>query len=457
MSGAPDASRVLAEVLQLVRRAAGASDLETLGFVMANESRQVLAYQLSIVWRQTGVFTDAARLSAVSGQPRPDANAPFSHWVSGLCRRLSEQTTPATQGAQASTQPRLVVAQDHPDLLQDWAQWLPPHVLWMPLLASDGEQLGGWLLARAAPWQPHELAVVQELGTHYGLALANKLQSRRVKKDGPRRWWQHYRRWVWGAVLLLMFIPIRQSVIIPAEVLPDDPFFVRAPMDGVIDRLLVRPNQTVDAGAALLTLDESALRARHEVARKVLDAAREEFRQSAQIAVTDDRGRLEMALRRGVLEEKSIELDYLTEQLGRVQVRAPRAGVVVFSDADQWLGRTVVQGERILLLADPGKVELVVRLPVGERFDVAEGTVVTLYPNASPLSSYDATVKQVAYSAELDREGLWTYRIQADFDPDQAIPRIGTTGSARIRGNWVPLSFFALRRPLTVLRQTLGI
>lgn len=451
MSSAPDASRVLAEVLQLVRRAAGASDLETLGFVMANESRQVVAYQLSIVWRQTGVFTDAARLSAVSGQPRPDANAPFSHWVSGLCRSLSEQTT------QASKQPRLVEAQDYPDLLQDWAQWLPPHVLWMPLLASDGEPLGGWLLARAAPWQPHELAVVQELGTHYGLALANKLQSRRVKTEGPRRWWQHYRRWVWGAVLVLMFIPIRQSVIIPAEVLPDDPFYVRAPMDGVIDRLLVRPNQTVDAGVALLTLDESALRVRHEVARKVLGAAREEFRQSAQIAVTDDRGRLEMALRRGVLEEKSIELDYLTEQLGRVQIRAPRAGVVVFSDADQWLGRTVVQGERILLLADPAKVELVVRLPVGERFDVAEGTVVTLYPNASPLSSYGATVKQVAYSAELDREGLWTYRIQAAFDPDQPIPRIGTTGSARIRGDWVPLSFFALRRPLTVLRQTLGI
>ncbi|HEX5737442.1 MAG TPA: GAF domain-containing protein, partial [Hydrogenophaga sp.] len=201
MNTAPDASRVLAEVLQLVRRAAGASDLETLGFVMANESRQVLEYQLSIVWRQAGAFTDAARLSAVSGQPRPDANAPFSHWVSGLCRRLSAQTS------EESKQPRLVVAQDHPDLLPDWAQWLPPHVLWVPLLASDGEQLGGWLLARAAPWQAHELAVVQELGTHYGLALANKLQNRRVKSEGPRRWWQHYRWWVWGAVLVLMFVP----------------------------------------------------------------------------------------------------------------------------------------------------------------------------------------------------------------------------------------------------------
>ncbi|MCB2215229.1 efflux RND transporter periplasmic adaptor subunit [Desulfofustis glycolicus] len=446
-----DASRVLAEILQLVRRAAGASDLETLGFVMVNESRQVLEYQLAVFWRQAGAFTDTARLSAVSGQPRPDPNSPFSHWVSGLCHRLSE---PASE---VSKQPRLIHSQDHPDLSQDWAQWLPPHVMWVPLLAVDGEQLGGWLLARAAPWQPHELAVVQELGTHYGLALANKLHRRRGKTGGTRWWWQHYRRWVWGAVLVFMFIPIRQSVILSAEVRPDDPYFVRAPMDGVIDRLLVKPNQTVEAGAALLTLDESALKARHEVARKVLDAAREEFRQSAQLSVTDDRGRLEMALRRGVLEEKSIEFDFLTEQLGRVQIRAPRAGVVVFSGADQWLGRTVVQGERILLLADPARIELVVRLPVGERFDITEGTVVTLYPNASPLSSYGATVKQVAYSAELDREGLWSYQIQANFDPDQPLPRIGTTGSARIRGDWVPLSFFALRRPLTVLRQTLGI
>jgi len=451
VSAAPDASRVLAEVLQLVRRAAAASDLETLGFVVVNESRQVLDYQMSILWRQTGAFSDATRLSAVSGQPRPDPNAPFSLWVCGLCRRLTEQDTAAPQ------QPRQVLAKDHPDLSQDWGQWLPPHVLWMPLLAGDGSLHGGWLLARSVPWQAQDLALVQELGMHYGLALSNRLQSRRVKSEGPRRWWQHHRRWIGVGVLLLMLIPIRQSVVVSAEVLPDDPFFVRAPMDGVIDRLLVRPNQEVESGAALLTLDESALRARHEVARKMLDAAREEFRQSAQIAVTDDRGRLEMALRRGVLEERSIELDYLTEQLGRVQVRAPRAGVVVFSDPDQWLGRAVVQGERILLLADPAKVELVVRLPVGERFDVVEGTVVTLYPNASPLSSHEARVRQVAYSAELDREGHWTYRIQADFDADQPLPRIGTTGSARIRGDWVPLSFFVLRRPLTLLRQTLGI
>ena len=442
---------MLAEVLQLVRRAAAAPDLETLGFVVVNESRQVLGYQLSIFWRQAGAFTDAARLAAVSGQPRPDPNAPFSHWVSGLCRRLGDAT------AGGAKQPRLIQAQDHPDLQADWAQWLPPQVMWAPLLSSEGEVLGGWLLARADPWPAQELALVQELGAHYGLALSNKLQSRRAKTTAPMHWWQHHRRWVWGAVLLIMFIPIRQGVIVAAEVQPDDPYFVRAPMDGVVDQLLVEPNQTVEAGAALLKLDESALRARHEVASKVLGAAREEFRQSAQIAVTDDRGRLEMALRRGVLEEKSIELDYLTEQLSRVQIRAPRAGVVVFPDADQWRGRTVVQGERILLLADPAKVELVVRLPVGERFDVAEGTTVTLYPNASPLSSYEAKVKQVAYSAELDREGLWSYQIKAEFDPDQPLPRIGTNGSARIRGDWMPLAFFALRRPLTVLRQTLGV
>ncbi|WP_066253506.1 efflux RND transporter periplasmic adaptor subunit [Hydrogenophaga flava] len=451
MSTSQDAGRVLAEVLQLVRRAAAAPNLDTLGFVLVNESRQVLGYQLAVLWREVGAFTDAARLVAVSGQPRPEPNTPFSHWVCALCRRLGAET------GEVSRQVRAVLPEDHPDLLHDWAQWLPPHVLWAPLLSGDGQCLGGWLLARADPWPAHERAVVQELASHYGLALAHQLQGRRVKVDAPVRWWQHHRRWLWVAALGILLVPVRQSVVVSAEVVPEDPFFVRAPMDGVVDQLLVQPNQTVEAGATLLKLDEAALRARHEVAGKVLDAAREEFRQSAQIAVTDDRRRLEMSLRRGVLDEKSIELDYLTEQLGRVQLRAPRAGVVVFSDADQWQGRTVVQGERILLLADPAKVELEVRLPVGERFDVVEGTAVTLYPNASPWSSYEAKVKRVAYSAERDREGLWSYQIEARFDPDQPLPRIGTTGSARIQGDWMPLGFFALRRPLTVLRQTLGV
>lgn len=451
MTAVADPSLVLAQVLQLVRRAAGTPDLESLGFVMANESRQVLDYQLSVVWRHKGAFNDATRLAAVSGQPRPDAHAPFSHWIATLCRRLCDPSPTETHHA------RQVAAQDFADLSQDWEQWLPAHVLWVPLRAGDGEHIGGWLLARAAPWKAHELAVAQELGAHYGLALSNKLQTRRLIAEKPAQLWRDHRRWVWGFVLLLLFMPIRQSVIVSAEVLPYEPFFVRAPMDGVVDQMLVKPNQVVSAGDTLLSLDEAALKAKHEVARKVLDAAREEFRQSAQIAVTDDRGRMEMALRRGVLEEKTIEFDYLTSQLGRIRIRAPRAGVVVFSDVDQWLGRTVVQGERILSLADPSRVELILRLPVGEKFDVAEGTPVTLYPNASPLSSYDAAVTHIAYSAELDREGLWTYRIQAEFDPGQPPPRIGTTGSARIRGDWVPLSFFALRRPLTLLRQMLGI
>lgn len=445
-----DAHRLLAEVLQLVRRAAGAATLEALGFVVVNESRQVLNYQLSVLWRAHGALSDTARLAAVSGQPRPEPNAPFSQWMARLCRRLMAQGV-------AGVEPQRVAPEDHPDLAQDWAQWLPGQVLWVPLAGSDGALLGGWLMARAEPWLPRELAVAQELGGHYGLALSNRVRAGRTGAGGALPWWPRWRRWVWAGALLVALVPVRQSVIVPAEVVPRDPFPVRAPMDGVVDRLLVEPSQAVEPGTALLALDEAALRARHAVAGKMLDAAREEFRQSAQMAVTDDKGRLEMALRRGVLDEKSVELDYLAEQLGRVSVRAPRAGVAVFSDADQWVGRVVAQGERIMLLADPGQVELVARLPVGERFDVQEGTAVTLYPNASPLSSHDALVTAVAYSAELDREGRWSYRIQAAFVAGQALPRIGTSGSARIQGRWMPLSFFALRRPMTLARQWLGV
>lgn len=450
MTAPLDAGRVLAQVLQLVRRAAGADQLASLGFVVVNESRQVLNYQLAVMWRDHGAVTDAGRLVAVSGQARPEPQAPFSQWASRLCHALMSE-------AAADVKPRTVSASAHPALSEDWSQWLPEHALWVPLANGDGTVLGGWLMARPEPWQAHELAVAQELGAHYGLALSNRLRAGRGRQDGARRWWQRYRRWIWGAALLALFIPVRQSVIVPGEVVPSDPFAVRAPMDGVIERLLVQPNQAVEPGTPLLALDEAALRARHAVAGKMLDAAREEYRQSAQMAVTDDRGRLEMALRRGALEEKNVEFDYLSEQLGRVAVRAPRAGVAVFTDADQWTGRAVMQGERIMQLADPAQVELLLRLPVGERFEVPEGTVVTLYPNASPLSSYTARVSEVAYSAEPDRDGRWSYRIRAVLDGDQPLPRIGTSGSARIQGGWMPLSFFALRRPLTVMRQWSGL
>ncbi len=48
------------------------------------------------------------------------------------------------------------------------------------------------------------------------------------------------------------------------------------------------------------------------------------------------------------------------------------------------------------------------------------------------------------------------YRIKATFVPGQGAPRLGQLGTARLQGDWMPLIYVALRRPLVIARQWLG-
>lgn len=437
-------------LIQLGRRAREAATREALGFVMVNETLQVLPYRQAAFWLIDTSVAGLSRVAAVSGLPEPNPNAPYTHWLARLFRAAAGRPTHEALAA--------LPADELPALAAEWHEWLPAHALWVPLKNADAPAAGYLLLAGERAWTPHEMAIATELASIYAHALGmfspRKSTLHRLREhllSHPKR------RWLWALPVVVACFPVQQSVLAPAEVVPKDPFLVRAPQDGVVDRMLVQPNQAVSAGTPLFNLDQAALQARQAVASKAYDTAQEEFRQSAQIAVTDDKGKLDMSLRRGALQEKKVELGYLNELMGRVQVRAERAGIAVFSDVNEWQGKTVQLGERVLTLADPARVELSIWLPVGERFDAQPGAAVSLYPNASPLSSYDAVVTQVAYSAEPARDGQIAYRLKADLKPGEALPRIGLMGTAKLHGNRVPLLYYALRRPLTTLRQWLGL
>jgi len=432
----------LLTLLQLGRRARAADSLASLGFIAVNETLQLLPYRQAALWTELGL----PRVASVSGLPQPDPGAPYIQWLSSVCRHLAKT---ASDGA--------VDVSALPPLLQgEWNQWLPAHALWLPLRRESVLE-GALLLARDEPWSEAETALLRELADVHAHALA-AFRPRQHGLDRAIGWLRtaRARRRLLVAFALLCVLPVRVTVLAGAEVVPRDPLLVRAPLDGVIERFDVRPNQPVKAGEPLFSLDTTALRTRFEVARKAVDTAQEEYRQSAQAAVTSDKNRADVALRQGQLQEKQVELAYTGGQLERVQVKAERDGIAVFADANDWLGKAVTVGERILQVADPSQVELAAQLPAADHIEVAPGDVLTLYPQGAPLASFEARVISVAYRAELTPDGFLAYRIKAEFLPGQAPPRIGQLGSARLRGPWAPLAYVLLRRPLVAARQWLG-
>ncbi len=85
------------------------------------------------------------------------------------------------------------------------------------------------------------------------------IRGRRLQRRRPDRGnWLFRRKGKLGFLVLallagLAWMPMRQSVLAPAEVIPKQPVLVRAPIDGVIDRFEVLPNQLVTEGQVLLT------------------------------------------------------------------------------------------------------------------------------------------------------------------------------------------------------------
>ena len=438
----PAATQSLLALLQLGRRAREAANVAELYFIAVNETRELLSYRQAALW----LGNAGQGVVAVSGAAQLDPSAPYLQWLTRVFKAVGRDTN-----AQ-----RLDAGQLAALIAEEWGRWLPAHVLAIPIPGDKSRRPGALLLARDAAWRDDEIELASEVGRIYGHALS-ALHPRAAwpfqLRGGPRS-----RRWIAGITLLIIVVaclPVRLSVLMPAEITPLDAFVVRAPLEGVIDRFQVRPDETVAVGAPLFNLDTTALQTRHATAREAYATAQEEYRQSAQLAVTEDKPRMEMSIHKGVLDQKAVDLAYTESQLQRVQVKAARSGVAVFSDVHEWMGRAVTIGEKVMVIADAAKVELTARMPVGDQVALEPGAEILFYPKAAPFSSYVAIIDSVAYQAE-PHDDVLAYRIRAHFKPDSIVPRLGLMGSARVYAKRVPLIYTVLRRPLTVARQWFG-
>ena len=431
----------LSILVQLSRRVREAATVEEIGFIAVNESKQLLPYRQSALWmRGKGVFT-------VSGIPEPDRSSPYLQWLTECCKQWQ------TLGASGCSSPEDVIG----ELSRSWHEWAPVNAAIAPLKSKDDGLLGMLILFREEPWHEHELALLNELASIYAHGF--------VAHAGQGGLWRKISKNLLstGAKTALvmfaaasLFFPVRMSVQAPAEVVPKDPFVVRSPLDTVIDKFHVKPNQSVVEGQLLFEFDRTNLAAKHGVASKVYQVAAEEYRQAAQTALVDDKFRAEITPRRGRMEEKATELSFSRQLLNRTEVRAPRAGIVVFAEQSDWVGKNVAIGERVLTIADPGRVEMLIRLPVADLIDFALENPVRLYLSSDPQNPLDGTLRYAAYKPETTSAGIAAYRLKADFAATAKLPRIGLTGTARIYGKKVSFGYYLFRRPLTALRQRLG-
>ena len=156
------------------------------------------------------------------------------------------------------------------------------------------------------------------------------------------------------------------------------------------------------------------------------------------------------------VEEKKADVEYNRALLDRIQVRAEQAGIIIFTDSNDWLGRPLATGEKVMTLANPEKTEVEAWVPVADAISLDKDAEVRIFLNTDPVNPLDATLYQASYEAELTPEGVLAFRIKASFNAEGR-PRVGLKGTAKIYGEKVSLFYYLMRRPLAAARQFLGL
>lgn len=435
----------MALLLQLERRARAQNDVAGLGFLMVNDTRQLLDYQEAFLWD-----ADKGRISACSGLAQVEANAPLMLFLSRLCGEWDSQPR--------ATELRDLSTADAPAALQaEWSEYLAPRLLRLPLKNRDGQVLGSLLLSRDPALARPERALLELLLDAYGHAWASLMGGK--KRSLVNRLRKRPRRIALVACALALstaLLPVHQTVLAPAEIMPRNPAVLRAPLQAVVERILVQPNQEVKNGDALVQLDKRELESRLESSRQTFAAADAQLRQTRQQALFDERAKAALAELITRRDQARADLAFIEDNLQRSLILAPRDGVAIFDDPSDWIGRPVSLGERIMQVADPHDARLEIQLPVADAIALEPGAEVLLFLNSQPGSPLPASLERYGYRASASADGSMAYRLQAGFSEADPRLRVGLKGTAKLYGERTLLIHYLLRRPLAALRVHLG-
>ncbi|HWK53389.1 MAG TPA: HlyD family efflux transporter periplasmic adaptor subunit [Hyphomicrobiales bacterium] len=441
----------LAGLLLLETRLRDSATEVELGLLVVNDTLPLVGAGTGLLWRvdDSGKF-DQGEVFALSASPLPEAQSPFVVWATRLCRALHREKGQEAGVVQTGEVP--------PRLLEEQAKQPLGELLWLPLRFRR-KDVGALLLWRDRPWTESEVRILQQWS---GTVAHGWHALRWARPSRLRTWYSRFKmRVVVGAVAalaLLLLLPVRLSVLAPAELNSSDSVVVRSPLNGVIASLLVRSSDKVTAGQPLLTLDDTELKTRLEVAQQELEVARAEYRQSSQAAAYSSDAKERLQVLRITLEKYVAEVNYLSELLARTRVVADTDAIAIVDNSDEMAGRPVQLGERLLTLVDEANLELELWVPVGDDIRLEPGAPVRFFPNVAPDRAYHGQLLTMDYRAQLSPQGALAYRARASVEiGEDGFSRIGMRGTGKLYGEQVSLFYYLFRRPISFVRRSLGL
>lgn len=448
--------------LALASKVHAAKTSAELSFIICNDSRALVSYRQGALVA-LGKGKRRTRLVGHSGLADVDANSPYAVWLADVVEHVRGKFDALPPAARVLSVSPSSLPQD---LAEQWGDWLPAQVWAIGLAGPDGHVTAVLLLARDEPWPVEvksgtpEFLLLQAAGL-YGYAWwALTTRTSKFARVWKQLTSSRRVRIVAAVVVALMFVPVREYALVPAEIVSTHTEVIASPRDGVIKRMVVRPNTPVAAGQTIAEMDDLTLDNQLAVAQATLATARTELHQAAQQAIESQTAKADLGLAEGKVQENEVNVQSIRSEIDRLAIKAPRAGVFIYSDPDDWAGKPVQTGERVGLLADPGALGIHAWAPVNEAVNLHSGAAMKMFLRVAPLHPVAARLDYAGYQAVEAPDGVASYLLRGTLDKsndeDARSLRIGLRGTARVTGDWSMLGYLIFRRPIASAREWLG-
>jgi len=432
----------LTDFIQFEREIRSASSLNSLGFTACNYLRRLVDYDVALLLLENA---GKQKVNVVSGVSDFDSRSPLVSACEHLCNHSEIQLNNVV----------VHIGDTLPGELRQ--RFNDIQIQQLATVGMNGRK-ATLVLVREAPWQKHELQLLQQVGE----VLAHAINAFSAKQRKPRLSWlspglRPNWRWAVCALALLSVIPVPQSIIADAEVTARTPDVVAAGLNGVIEEILVRPNERISKNQLLLRFDDTDLKHREITLQQELVLALEQLRKAKQHSLNTAVEGREFAELESQIELKKLELEYVSDSMSRLELRANTDGVVLFSRKQDWMGRSVATGEKIMEIAASDDNQFEIWVAANDAIDLSEGGQIKFFPDAKPLEAVTGLVDSVGFFASRSDTDELAFRVVADPADNKETLRLGMKGTARLYGDKVSIAYQVLRKPISAIRKNVGV
>ena len=437
----------IARLISLEKKTREAKSKDELNFLVVNETREIIDYTTSFLLLKSP--TDKFHVEAVSDIASVDRTAPLITFVENIVNHKSNQNLKEIELVDLDKFSKKIKKQKPKNI--------PQYLLRIPIFSPQRGLQGFLLLARNEIFSENENELISHLSRTYGHAYNTFLANYSIR-DFFKKNFTGKKRWITISVIILIFLfPVRMTSTAPVEVVAKNPFLITSPFDGVVKKIVADNNDQTKPGELLVLLEDIDLLNEFNLAKQALQVSEKELLRTRQSSFTDNEQKSRLAELMAQVDLKRVELSSAERKLKNSKIYAEKKGVVIVDRKSDWQGKPVSVGEKILTIADPANIEFLIWLPVKDSIVINENANANIFLDINPMSSYKGKILRSTYEPELSPEEVLSYKLVSSFEGNKDTPRIGLRGTAKVYGDRTILFYYLFRKPITFIRQLIGI